>query len=159
MEIKNQYDVHIVSFNLKNSDNQEVYKYVINEDTSEEVKLSCVVYLDSSFKDKTIDYSTYYFYLSVRSINPNNDSPIQYQVLRLDKSKLSESQFVKLNFSFLAPLQANSKDYSIYSDQLVGIQLSCSTASIHNPDFYSELDKGTFLDTAIPVEVINNDDK
>lgn len=156
MEIKNQYDVHVVSFNLKNSNNQEVYKYVIDADTSEEVKLSCVVYLDPSFINKTIDYSTYYFYLSIRSITSDNNSPVQYQVLHLDKSKLAETPFVKLNFSFLSPLQADSKTNLISSDQLVGIQLSCSMASIANQEFYTEFEKGIFLDTAIPVEVVNN---
>lgn len=155
MEIQNKYNIHLVSFNLKNSDEQNIYKYTIKGDTPDEIKLNCSVYLDPGFKNKTVDYSTYYFYLSIRSITNSNDSPIQYQMLQLDRAKLLKNQFVRLNFSFFAPLQLT--DDLISTEQMVGIQLSCSMASISNPNFYTEFDEGLFLDTAIPVEVINDE--
>lgn len=148
MEIKNEYNVSVISFKIMNSSGKQLYTLPFENKTYKNVFSECVVYLPDSFKDHFSNIEKVFFHLSTYE-KLDFDCPLLYQETAISIKEIPGDGLLKLNFSMNFP--TGSKPY-----KLVGYRFSVSSKDVMHQTSDAEINEGVFFDTVIPSEVISN---
>lgn len=160
MEVKNKYNISIISFKIMDSSKKQIYMLPIKNNEYEDVSCECVVYLPDDFKNYFSNNEKVYFHLFTYE-KTSFDRPLLYQESDILVKDLPTNGLLKLTFKMNFPsalIQVPSDDNHIQLQfkpyKLVGYRFSVSANDLtHSADDENE---STFFDTVIPSEVIDN---
>lgn len=160
MEIKNKYDISIISFKIMDSSGKQIYMLPIKGSKYEVVSCECIVYLPDNFKNYFSNDERVYFHLFTYE-KTSFDRPLLYQESDILVKDLPENGLLRLTFKMNFPsalVEVRSDDKHIQLQfqpyKLVGYRFSVSANDLTHPA--DDENESTFFDTVIPSEVIDN---
>ena len=148
MDIKNEYNVSVISFKLMDSAGNQLYMLPFENKKYKDVHSECVIYLPDSFKNYFSNIEKIFFHLSTYE-KREFESALLYQETAISTRDLPQDGLLKLNFSMNFP--SEFKPY-----KLVGYRFSVSAKDVMNQKTDADENEGVFFDTVIPSEVIND---
>lgn len=148
MDIKNEYNVSVISFKIMDSSGKQLYMLPFENKKYKDVRSECVVYLPDSFKAHFSNIEKIFFHLFTYE-KREFESALLYQETEISTRDLPQDGLLKLNFSMNFP--SEFKPY-----KLVGYRFSVSAKDVMNQKTDADENEGVFFDTVIPSEVIND---
>lgn len=148
MDVKNEYNVSVISFKIMDSSGKQLYMLPFENKKYKDVRSECIVYLPDSFKAHFSNIENIFFHLSTYE-KREFESALLYQETAISTRDLPQDGLLKLNFSMNFP--SEFKPY-----KLVGYRFSVSAKDVMNQKTDADENEGVFFDTVIPSEVIND---
>lgn len=155
--MNNNYSVSILSFNLKNENNQVINYIDFKDNDKVVVKISCTVFFPEELRKdiiNSLDEKVYPRIERIYSVTTYKGLYIADQYISLKSDDLKQSSFMKLEFQFNCPKQIKGLDDEIIPVKNCHIQLAYSTKGIGELGIGESIRVGTFLETTIPVSEV-----
>ena len=149
MDVKNEYNVSVISFKIMDSSGKQLYMLPFENKKYKDVNCECVVYLPHSFQAHFSNIEKIFFHLSTYE-KLDFDCALLYQETAISIKDLPQDGLLKLNFSMNFP--SEFKPY-----KLVGYRFSVSAKDVMDQKSDADENEGVFFDTVIPSEVITDD--
>lgn len=149
MDVKNKYNVSVISFKMTDSSGEQIYMLPFKNNEYTSVESKCVVYLPNDFMTNFSNAKKIFFHLSTYE-KLNFDCPLLYQETAISANNIPKNGLLRLNFNMNFP--SDSKPY-----KLVGYRFSVSDKDLRHQVSDIDENEGVFFDTIIPSEVIEDD--
>ncbi len=162
MDVKNEYNVSVISFKIMDSSGKQVYMLPIKDNDYSDVLCECVVYLPNSFMTIFSNVDKVFFHLSTYE-KLDFEHPLLYQETGILLKDIPSSGLLRLTFKMNFPTEwsrTHTDDGKIKLSfkpyKLVGYRFSVSDKDVQHLVSDDDENEGVFFDTVIPSEVIND---
>ena len=153
MTLKNKYDVNLLSFDLLNKDDKQIYSLEREKTALKECTCKFIVFLDQDFQSK-LNGDNGFFYLSAFS---KEGQPLIFEQIDFDLAQLPKSGLVEIAFKMNIPTHLDNSTFPnkkvvTYPKDKIKLHLSFSTKNVGDASFHQDLEDGTFINTTIPIK-------
>lgn len=152
MEIQNRYGINLISFEITNENDEQLFKIYYKDNSPAPIKIQCILFFTTELRNIVKNSNQNYIYLTLLSTETMTPQ-LLYQQIDFTNDQLSKDGLLKFVFDVSVPFIKNKEVMNL---NVIRIRLSYSNQGLENNNLDNLLKSGAFIDTLVPFEVINN---